>query len=38
MEQIKERKYNEKYDGREVSLLALAFGEEKEIGSKFEKR
>jgi hypothetical protein len=34
MEQIKEKKYYEKYDGREVSLLALAFGENREIGCK----
>jgi DNA-binding transcriptional regulator GbsR (MarR family) len=36
MEQIKERKYCEKYDSSEVSLLAVAFGEDKEIGCKFE--
>ncbi|MDR1087303.1 MAG: PD-(D/E)XK nuclease domain-containing protein [Endomicrobium sp.] len=29
MEQIKEKKYYEKYGSREVSLLALAFGENK---------
>jgi hypothetical protein len=36
MEQIKEKKYYEKYSSREVSLLAVAFGENKEIGCKFE--
>ena len=36
MEQIKDRKYYEKYGGSEVSLLAVAFGENKEIGCKFE--
>jgi hypothetical protein len=36
MEQIKEKKYYEKYGGREVSLLAVAFGEDKEIVCKFE--
>jgi hypothetical protein len=35
MEQIKEKKYYEKYGDREVSLLAVAFGENKEIGCKF---
>jgi PAS domain-containing protein len=35
MEQIKNRKYYEKYGGSEVSLLAVAFGEDKEIGCKF---
>jgi Holliday junction resolvase-like predicted endonuclease len=35
MEQIKEKKYYEKYGDREVSLLAVAFGEDKEIGCKF---
>ena len=37
MEQIKERKYYEKYVSKEVKLLALAFGRNKEIGCKFEK-
>ncbi|MDR2437183.1 MAG: PD-(D/E)XK nuclease domain-containing protein [Endomicrobium sp.] len=36
MEQIKKKKYYEKYGDREVSLLAVAFGEDKEIGCKFE--
>jgi hypothetical protein len=36
MEQIKERKYYEKYGGREVSLLAIAFGENREIGCNFD--
>jgi Holliday junction resolvase-like predicted endonuclease len=36
MEQIKEKKYYEKYRDKEVSLLAVAFGENKEIGCKFE--
>jgi Holliday junction resolvase-like predicted endonuclease len=36
MEQIKEKKYYEKYGDREVSLLAVAFGEGKEIRCKFE--
>ena len=36
MEQIQKRKYYEKYGGREVSLLAVAFGGNKEIGCKFE--
>jgi hypothetical protein len=35
MEQIKEKKYYEKYASSEVSLLAVAFGENKEIGCKF---
>ncbi|MDR2399050.1 MAG: ATP-binding protein [Endomicrobium sp.] len=34
--QIKEKKYYEKYEEKEVSLLAIAFGENKEIGCKFE--
>jgi hypothetical protein len=36
MGQIKEKKYYEKYGGSGVSLLAVAFGENKEIGCKFE--
>ncbi|MDR1523332.1 MAG: ATP-binding protein [Endomicrobium sp.] len=36
MEQIKERKYYEKYASSEVRLLAIAFGGNKEIGCKFE--
>jgi methylase of polypeptide subunit release factors len=36
MDQIKKKKYYEKYGGNEVSLLAIAFGEDKEIGCKFE--
>jgi methylase of polypeptide subunit release factors len=34
--QIRDRKYYEKYVGKEVSLLAIAFGENKEIRCKFE--
>ena len=37
MEQIDDRKYYEKYISKEVSLLALAFGDKKEIGCKFQK-
>jgi hypothetical protein len=37
MEQIKDKKYYEKYGSSEVSLLAIAFGENKEIGCQFEK-
>jgi hypothetical protein len=36
MEQIKEKKYYEKYEDKEVRLLAIAFGENKKIGCKFE--
>jgi Holliday junction resolvase-like predicted endonuclease len=36
MEQIRDRKYYEKYTSTEVSLLGVAFGAEKEIGCKFE--
>jgi hypothetical protein len=36
MAQIKGKKYYEKYGEREVSLLAIAFGENKEIGCKLE--
>jgi hypothetical protein len=36
MEQIKEKKYYEKYGSNEVSLLVIAFGEGKEIRCKFE--
>jgi Holliday junction resolvase-like predicted endonuclease len=35
MEQIRDRKYYEKYASSEVSLLAVAFGDKKEIGCKF---
>jgi hypothetical protein len=38
MGQIKKKKYYEKYGGSEVSLLAIAFGEDKEIGCKFEHK
>jgi hypothetical protein len=38
MEQIKDRKYYEKYGGSEVSLLAIAFGDNKEIACKFEQK
>jgi hypothetical protein len=34
--QIRDRKYYEKHVGKEVSLLAIAFGENKEIRCKFE--
>jgi hypothetical protein len=34
--QIRDRKYYEKYARKEVSLLAIAFGENKEIRCKFE--
>jgi Holliday junction resolvase-like predicted endonuclease len=37
MEQIKDRKYYEKYTSSEVSLLAIAFGDNKEIVCKFQK-
>jgi Holliday junction resolvase-like predicted endonuclease len=36
IEQIKEKKYYEKYGSREVSLLAIAFGDNKEVACKFE--
>jgi hypothetical protein len=35
LKQIKERKYYEKYEGNDVSLLGIAFGDKKEIGCKF---
>jgi hypothetical protein len=34
--QIRDRKYYEKYVGKEISLLTIAFGENKEIRCKFE--
>ncbi|MDR2399880.1 MAG: PD-(D/E)XK nuclease domain-containing protein, partial [Endomicrobium sp.] len=37
MAQIKGKKYYEKYGDKEVSLLAIAFGENKEIGCKFQE-
>jgi hypothetical protein len=37
MKQIKDKKYYEKYMGKEVSLLAVAFGQNKEIICKFAK-
>jgi hypothetical protein len=37
MGQIKEKKYYEKYGSRNVSLLAIAFGDKKEIACRFEK-
>jgi hypothetical protein len=37
IEQIKDRKYYKKYASNEVSLLAVAFGEKKGIGCKFQK-
>jgi pyruvate/2-oxoacid:ferredoxin oxidoreductase alpha subunit len=36
MEQIRNKKYYEKYAGRDISLLAVAFGEDKEIVCKLE--
>jgi Holliday junction resolvase-like predicted endonuclease len=36
IEQIKKKKYYEKYSDSEVSLLSVAFGENKEMGCKFE--
>jgi Holliday junction resolvase-like predicted endonuclease len=36
MRQISDKKYYEKYMGQEVSLLAVAFGKDKEIACKFE--
>jgi Holliday junction resolvase-like predicted endonuclease len=38
MEQIKDRKYYEKYASSEVSLLAIAFGDNKEIACKFGQK
>jgi hypothetical protein len=35
MEQIKDRKYYEKYGNNEVRLLVVAFGERTELGCKF---
>jgi hypothetical protein len=35
--QIRERKYYEKYIGNDVSLLAIAFGDKKEIACRFER-
>jgi ERCC4-type nuclease len=37
MKQIRDKKYYEKYMGKEVSLLAVAFGQNKEIICKFAK-
>jgi DNA-binding Lrp family transcriptional regulator len=37
MKQIRERKYYEKYEGKEVSLLGIVIGERKEIRCKFER-
>ena len=37
MEQIKDRKYYEKYAGNEVSLLGIGFGKDKEIVCMFEE-
>ena len=37
MEQIKDRKYYEKYAGNEVSLLGIGFGKNKEIVCMFEE-
>ena len=36
IEQIKDRKYYEKYIGNEVSLLGIGFGKNKEISCGFE--
>jgi Holliday junction resolvase-like predicted endonuclease len=36
LEQIRDKKYYEKYIGNEVSLLGIAFGDNKEIACKFE--
>jgi Holliday junction resolvase-like predicted endonuclease len=36
MDQIRDRKYYEKYTSNELTLLAVAFGEDKQIGCKFE--
>jgi Holliday junction resolvase-like predicted endonuclease len=36
MEQIHNRKYYEKYASSEVSLLAIAFGDNKDIACKFQ--
>jgi hypothetical protein len=36
LDQIKEKKYYEKYGNSKVNLLVIAFGENKEIGCKFE--
>ena len=35
MGQIKDRKYYEKYVGNDISLLAIAFGNKKEIACEF---
>jgi hypothetical protein len=37
IKQIRDIKYYEKYIGNDVSLLAVAFGDKKEIGCRFEK-
>jgi hypothetical protein len=37
IKQIREKKYSEKYGGRDVSLVGIGFGKEKEIGCKFEE-
>ncbi|MDR3125174.1 MAG: PD-(D/E)XK nuclease domain-containing protein [Endomicrobium sp.] len=37
MGQIKNKKYYEKYSGNDISLLAIVFGDKKEIGCKFQK-
>jgi hypothetical protein len=36
LEQIRDKKYYEKYIGNEVSLLGIAFGKDKEIGCEFQ--
>jgi hypothetical protein len=37
IKQIRNIKYYEKYIGSDVSLLAIAFGDKKEIACRFEK-
>jgi hypothetical protein len=37
MAQIRNKKYYEKYIGNNVSLLAIAFGKNKDIACRFEK-
>jgi hypothetical protein len=36
IEQIREKKYCEKYGKNDVSLLGIGFGKDKEIGCEFE--
>jgi hypothetical protein len=37
IKQIREKKYSEKYGKKDVSLVGIGFGKEKEIGCKFEE-